>query len=263
MIAEQKTYSRLRALPLAGVACLALCGCASSKKNPQPWTPDPQVSWLHVSTKQSPVAENGYTLIAKENTVGLFPANLGVTRVAIEMDDEGLPVPHLKADPRNEFLRWNYTFDDLMAISDVFPVSQRDLGGGEATPEQILAAFHALDAKLALIYAVNQISETESEMFGTLYNARTNQPLASLQAHAVSIKLPEDTKDKDDPYLMWSTDSRAIVRDRFAQALHGCMRELILRDEPPILEDKSGWTPAVPMRPPEWPPRTYRHRRGR
>lgn len=262
MMSVHTTNTMRKFAPFLCVVLLATIGCASKKKQ-EVWTPKPLVSWEHVATAQSPIAESGYKLIVTGKTVGLFPANLGVTRVAIDATDHGQSVPHLTADPRNEFLQWNYAFDDLMAISDVFPISQRDLGGGEATPDQILAAFSALHAKLALIYGVNELAENESEMFGTLYNVRTNEPIASLRAHGVSLQIPEDAKNKKDPYLMWSTDSRAIVRDQFAEALHGCMRELILKDEAPALEDKSGWTPAGPIRPAVWPPQRHRYRRGR
>lgn len=261
MSVHTKCIVRFAASSLIADLLLAT-GCASNRKEPEVWRPLPHVSWEHVATSESPIAESGYTLAGDAKTVGLFPANLGVTRVAIDAADDGRSVPHLTADPRNEFLRWNYAFDDLMAVSDVFPISQRDLGGGEADPDQILAAFHALDAKLALIYGVNELAENESEMFGTLYNVKTSKPVASLRAHAVSLEIPDDTENKDDPYLLWSTDSRAIVRDRFADALHGCMRELILNDRPPALEDKSGWTPAGPIRPAVWPPIKQKFRRG-
>lgn len=263
MISVHTSNTLRRVLSLLSVAILATTGCASKKKDVEVWTQKPLVAWMHVATSQNPIAESGYILIATGPTVGLFPANLGVTRVAIDITDEVQAVPHLTADPRNEFLRWNYAFDDLMAISDVFPISQRDLGGGEANPEQIISAFRALDAKLALIYGMNELAENESEMIGTLYNVRTSEPIASLRAHAVSLEVPEDAEDQDDPYLLWSTDSRAIVRDQFAEALHGCMRELILKDQAPALEDKSGWIPAGPIRPVVWPPQKHKYRRGR
>jgi hypothetical protein len=263
MISVQKSDTRRKsALLFSAAIAIAFTGCASRRQKEEPWTPEPHVSWEHVSPGEGPIAESGYKLIASGETVGLFPANLGVTRVAIEVTDDGESIPHLTANPRNEFLQWNNAFDDLMAISDVFPISQRDLGGGEATPPQILSSFDALNAKLALIYGVNELAEDEAEMFGTLYDVRTSRPIASLRSHGVSLKIPEDQKDKDDAYLLWSTDSRAIVRDKFAEALHGCMRELILKDKPPALEDKSGWTPAGPVRPAVWPPRYYRYRRG-
>ncbi len=263
MISAQVISARRNsAIALSAAIAFTAIGCKASKPKEAPWTPAPQVSWEHVATQQSPVAQSGYKLLTPGQTIGLFPANLGVTRVAIDLKTDGQLVPQLTANPRNEFLQWNYAFDDLMAISEVFPIIQRDLGGGEATPDQILSSFDALNAKLALIYGVNQLAENESEMFGTLYDVRNSKPVASLRAHVVSLEIPKNAEDKDDPYHMWATDSRAIVRDKFADTLHGCMRELILQDEPPALEDKSGWTPAGPVRPAVWPPHNKKYRRG-
>jgi hypothetical protein len=205
---------------------------------------------------------NEYRVLAPRPTHGLFPANLAVTRVSLETteDDGESTQPQLFADPRNEFLQWNSALDDQMAVSEVFPIAQRDLGGGEAEPEQILAAFKALDARLALLYAVNELSESETEMFGALFDTTTAEPVAAIHAQAVSVTPPEDDpeREKDDVLDLWETDSRALVRARFEKLVHKCFRELIRGDEPAAVEAPTGWTPAGPTRPAEWPPRHLR-----
>jgi len=144
-----------------------------------------------------------------------------------------------------------------MAISEVFPIRGRDLGGGEADPEQILAAFTALHARLGLIYAMNELSRTESEMFGVLYDTKSAQPIASFHVQAVSVLPPENERCRE-PVDLWETDSRALVRARFERLVHTCIRELILQDEPETVEPPKGWTPASPTLPAEWPPRRFR-----
>jgi hypothetical protein len=161
--------------------------------------------------------------------------------------------PYLLADPRNEFLQWNRALDDQMAISEVFPVSGRDLGGGEASPEQIVAAFHALHAKLGLIYAVNELTSTEAEMFGVLFEAASAQPIATLHARAVS--LPHSGPDDDGRVDLWESDARALVREKFERSMRACIRDLIVQDSPADADAPRGATLAGPLRPVEWPPK--------
>jgi hypothetical protein len=234
-------------------ACLS--GCARPKKSTEIWRAQPQVTWDHLGDPKAAVQRNTFRILADEPTTALFPANAAVTRIAVGPPAESGSVTQLYADPRNEFLAWNSVFDDQMAVSEVFPIDQRDLGGGPAVPEQILAAFRGLHAKLGLIYAVNELSPTETQMFGLLYDVNANKPLASIHAYAESIPVPEGEDEPKDPYHLWKTDSRALVRQKFAQLAHDCVRQLILRDQPTHIEAPTGWTPAGPIKPVEWPPR--------
>jgi hypothetical protein len=130
------------------------------------------------------------------------------------------------------------------------------LGGGEAEPQQIVAAFRALHAKLGLVYAVNELSEDHTEMIGVLYDLTTSRPLVSYAAQAESIPPPESaSKSEKRSQDLWKTDSRALVRAEFGKLVHASLRELILTDRPTDLEDKSGWTPIYPTRAVVWPPR--------
>ena len=235
-------------------------GCA--EKRVTPWTPQPLVQWHHMSPQPVLPVSDGYRILVMQPTRGLFPASVGVTRVAVEPIGgiAAITRASLLTDPRNEFLQWNRTLDDQMAVSEVFPVWKRDLGGGEAEPLQILAAFRALHARLGLIYAMNELSPSESEMFGILYYVDESQPLASLHARAVSIVEPEEERSREQVDL-WKTDSHARVRAKFNDLLHACVRDLILQDEREAIESPDGWTPPGPIRPVEWPPRLFRTRR--
>lgn len=227
--------------------------CAPPKKNPEScWTPRPAVPWSRVVSESAPMPQEGFEIVASQPTVGLFPANMAVTRVAIAEGDEGAGEATLVADPRNEFLQWNRAFDDQMAISEVFPISQRDLGGGAADPSQILAAFRGLHARLGLIYAVNDKSPTESEMFGALYDTENGKPVVLIHAHALSVVTNDDPNKPADP---WETDSRALVRKKFEKFAYQAIHTLIVSDQPSRSEPPAGWVPAGPIRPVEWPPR--------
>lgn len=239
-------------LVLGALACLSGASCCSTpKKAPEPvWIPRPRVEWNRL-VAQAPSAVNNEFKIVAEGTSGLFPANLAVTRVAIsEGEDAGAPM--LFADPRNEFLQWNRTFDDQMAISEVFPIDQRDLGGGVAEPAQILAAFRGLHARLGLIYAVNEVSPTQAEMFGVFYDTHASRPVAFIHADAQSVPLTKEEQETANP---WETDSRALVRAKFEKFAYAAVHRLIVGDQRERTDPPEGWTPAGPIRPVEWPPR--------
>ena len=260
MNTEWETKTALPVFAAVMVVGVSVSGCAP--KCESTWEPKPRTEWRHIVALPIEPLQDTFRIDAPLPTVGLFPANIAVTRVAVEsVDDTGETLPRLFADPRNEFLQWNSTFDDQMAISEVFPIDQRDLGGGPAEPEQIVASFRALHARLGLLYAVNQLSPDESEMFGALYDTSSLQPIASFHAHAASIELPKDAENKADPYHLWKTDSRALVRAKFAKMVYTCVRQLVVNDEPSAVEAPTGWMPAGPIRPVEWPPRRGKRRR--
>lgn len=252
------TIDRLTVVSLAASALLAFAsGCASKQANV--WVPPPTVHWEQVSTQPVQPVHEGFRILVRQPTRALFPASMAVTRVSVEpADGQGVVAePVLLTDPRNEFLQWNSTLDSQMAISEVFPIVEEDLGGGEAEPDQILAAFQALDAGLGLIYAVNELSPTESEMFGVLYDTTSAQPLASLHTSAVSVRPPNDGICRVEKLDPWESDSRALVRAEFDALVHSVIQQLILHDQPAPIETHTGWTPTSPTRPVVWPPRAY------
>jgi len=223
------------------------------------WTPKPTVHWERVSTQPAYAVQEGYRILVSQPTQALFPASMAVTRVSVDPpflpNDGGESV--LLTDPRNEFLQWNSTLDNQMAISEVFPIKDDDLGGGPADPEQILAAFRALHAGLGLIYAVNELSPYESEMFGILYDIESARPVASLHTSAQSV-LPVNPKAcRSGQPNLWETDSRALVRANFDELVHMVIRQLILHDQPAPIQTQTGWIPATPTTPVAWPPRSY------
>ncbi len=237
-------------------ACIVVMSSGCSKPKENPWMPRPRVDWADLSIHAISYDENSYRILNKQTTKGLFPAAIAVTRVAVT----DLPTAvsglntKLVRDPRNEFLQWNEAFDDQMAISEVFPLAQRDLGGAETSPQQITRAITALHARIGFVYAFNELSPDETEMIGTLIDTKENRILATLHAHAVSIPVDKDDPEAKNPDL-WKVDSRGIVRLRFAKLAHACIREMILRDEPAEVESSAGWKPLPPSRPAVWPPR--------
>jgi hypothetical protein len=257
-------FGILRACGIAAVCAVSLTAACRAKASVRPWTAKPTVPWDYVATQSFEPVQNGFHVLIPQPTRGLFPAAMAVSRVAFETpsgDLYGYNDPRIAesprrlcADPRNEFLQWNRAFDSLMAVSEVFPIVERDLGGGPAEPAQILAAFRALHAKIGLIYGVNEITADKAEMFGVLYEVESGRGLAALHAQAESL-IPFVERVEGSEFDLWETDARAIVRTRFEKLLFACLRELIIHDEPERIDAPEGWTPAGPIMPVEWPPR--------
>ncbi len=236
---------------------IVLTGGCAQPKGVEVWQPKPMVHWQDLSSGPILPVRDEFRIMPGKPRGGLFPGSLAVTRVSIEKtgDPDRPLVPRLTTDPRNEFLQWNSALDDQFAVGEVFPISGKDLGGGAAEPDQILAAFVALHARLGLVYAVNELSETETEMLGVLYDAENRSTLAVLHAYSVSVVPPEVVEKSKEPIDMWETESRALVRAKFESILHGCIHELIQRDRPATVVTPVGWKPKAPVRPVVWPPR--------
>lgn len=232
-------------------------GCAQTK-DVEVWAPPTNVRWTDIAMTEERPPVNGYVRLGDSSSVGRFPSSVAVTRLSIQGSDteSGIRRPYIAPKPKNEFLMWNSAFDEQMAVSEVFPIAQRDLGGGKAVPRQIVAAFRALHAKLGLVYATNYLTETETEMIGVLYETDTVTPLAIFHARASSI--PVAKEKRKEPVNLWKHDSRALVRSKFETLVCTCMRELVLADTPEKVDVPAGWVPAMPSYPVEWPPRNLR-----
>ncbi len=249
------------AMSAAAVVAALSVSCATSRdRAPTAATCMRAVTWSAVGTVPTPPPCNRYYILGDGPTRALFPASVGVTRVAArdsaghaDTDRDVIVASDLltlSPDPRNEFLQWNTAFDHLKGVSEVFPVGQRDLGGAAVETVNVLAAMRTLRARVGLIYAVNELSGSRSEMFGVLYDTHTYQPLSVIHAAADSAVPADRRSRRADP---WQSDSRVRVRTRFAELVTEVMRELILRDQPAGVEPTTGWTPAPLFAPPDAP----------
>lgn len=234
------------------VSVLLLTGCAA-KKSP-PWIPPPRVHWQHLSTTPLTTVYDGYVILEERPSTGRFPAALAVTKINVTRDynDDGSELAFIAPKPKNEFLMWNSVFEKHMAVSEVFPIAHRNLGGGPANSDRITDAFRALDARIGLIYGTNRLDKDHTEMIGVLYDIPSAKPIASIHAQARSSY--PSASDKGTNVDLWATDSRARARERFQTNVCACMRELIARDTPHSMDVPSGGIPAGPVRTVSWPP---------
>ncbi|MCH8953443.1 MAG: hypothetical protein IID49_15170, partial [Proteobacteria bacterium] len=180
------------------VAALVVVAAGCSLKPATVWTPAPRVLWGDIAIQPVPMPAKGYVVSDRHPTRGLFPASLAVTRVAVAEDETHMlgARPILFADPRSEFLQWNLAVNDQMAVSEVFPIGPSSVGGGPVDPAGVLATFRALHARLGLVYAVNELSEDETEILGVLYDVEAAEPIAAIHARATSV-VPEPELEQE------------------------------------------------------------------
>ncbi len=91
-----------------------------------------------------------------------------------------------------------------------------------------------------------------AELIGGLYDAQAPGVIACIHASAETI-IPEGQEEADPE--QWRLNCRAVVRAKFTGLMHACMRELIERDVPVMVNPPPGWTPLMPVNPTQWPPR--------
>lgn len=242
---------------LAALA-VAVTGCAH--KPVHVWTPAPRVMWGDIAIQPVPTPVNGFVVADRNPTPGLFPASLAVARVAVAEDAAHVlgARPILFSDPHNEFLQWNLAVSDQMAVSEVFPIGASSVGGGPVDPAGVLATFRALHARLGLVYAVNQLTEDETEIIGVLYDVEAAQPIAAIHAKAASVVAEQEIEEEN--LDRWKNDSRALARQRFEKSVRACIRELILHDDPPTTVIQAGWNGPSRRRSVVWPPPLKRKR---
>lgn len=235
-------------------------GCATSApaRRKEPWIPPPRVDWKQIATTQVAPVENGFRILDDNGTQGRFPCAMSVSRLAPDGNDPSDPrATTLPATPHNEFLIWNNMFDNLPAISEAFPIVERNLGEYPTDPALIVSAARAFHAGLSLVYAVNQPREDQFEMLGVVHDTETGKPIAVLHALTTSRPRPQGQHASHDNVDAWEHEARALARTQFKKAAVDCLRELIARDVPQKVDAPEGWKPEGPIAPVVWPPRYF------
>jgi len=259
-----------RQITTLSVMMMTLCGsgCASSSRMKGPWTPTPKVDWSDLAAQPVGGVQNGFLILEESPSSGRFPCSMSVSRMAAEIPGEaggatrasdaaGAPALAVPATPHNEFLTWNTSFDNLPAISETFPVIERDLGEYAPEPGLLLSAANAFGAGLSLVYAVNAIAPTRYEILGVLHDTRTGLPIAVVHTVNESIERPQKHERAPNNTDAWEYEGRALARAQFKRLTVECIRDLIARDTPEKTAVPEGWTPDRPLAPAHWPPRPF------
>jgi hypothetical protein len=251
-----------RCVILAGLS-LALLGC--QKRAEPPFMPTaPVVPWRDLSSRQAEFPEDSFTLLVDEPTEGLFPTSLAVARLAGVRTTDAAPrlaSNHglvLSTTPAHELLKWNAAFDDIRLISEVFPLSRMSLNGRPACVSTLMESAAAMTGRICLVYSINDLAPTESEIKGVVYRVSTRQPVAAVHARGVYFP-PSDQEVDNDPRsdlekLLEPCSARMVAEARFLSLTRACLLALRDNDRPAKPEIEEGWVPQGPLAPPIWPP---------
>ncbi len=252
----------MKTFRIAVAACLAVvlgeAGCVK-KAEIQFVATDPVLQWQDLQLPDDVEVHDGYTLLEEQQTTGLFPTAVAVVRIRADYTDAGPPATmlELNTEPETELLPWNSLLDDQRAISGVFPIKPIALQGEDVTVEHLLKTAEVMKASVCLIYATADLSQTESEVRGAIYDARRLKPLAVLCAHARIENLDEALADLPKPapmeprYFDAAKDPRyhdapGMAIYKFEALVRECVIALRKNDTPLENQPTEGWMPQPP-----------------
>lgn len=227
------------------VVCAPVIGASGCRHAPKEVVPIEELVLKPRRSSDDLVAatqpHNGYVTLVSDPTVGLPPGALAIARVA--PTEAGPDTPDAPAElamtPPNEMMDWMDLFDDTWAISEVFPVTYPVRPTRAVPPRELVDYARTDDAALCLVYCIDRSEDTISEtteVRGALYDARTGNLLARMQAEARVLTLEEDQSppppppDRAEPDLR-HIDSWFIAQERFREHVRHCVTELVAQDQ--------------------------------
>ena len=233
-------------------------GCEKTRKVEFVAT-NPVLSWTDLDLPATTALDDGYAVLVKEQTRGLFPAAVAVARVkaAYRSDGTAGTLLEMKAEPESELLPWNSVLDDQRLVSGVFPIKPLALQGEEATVAHILSTARAMKAPICLVYGTASLGPHEAELRGAIFDTANHRPLAVMHAWAEVSENDTTLADlpappaKDPEYFSAAKDPRyqdapGAAVYKFETLVRNCM--IALRKNDASLENQptEGWIPETP-----------------
>lgn len=236
-----------------GLIAGALVGCSNHDGDAYA-PPSEAAGWSDLSPGTSVTSDEGYRLLVPQATEGLFPASIAVARVAQAPYNGGQLVMTMK--PEVDFLAWNSVFDDFRGVSEVFPLNEKDLDGGDVSADNLLAASEALKAGLLLLYTESQVRLDRCSLSGVLYDVRSRQALAAIHANSLvtdPIAPDERVARTASANSREERDPRLVAIDAFESHVRDCLRRLMTKDKSKNVGPVEGWIPTYTVEPLIWP----------
>lgn len=257
MALPQRESYAVKRLPFTAAMLLAVVAGCSEPEGQVVQTMRPQVHWEHVATVPVEGVDDTFANLVPDGTDGVFPTSIAVARVAVggQNSEDAAGRVMMDMSPSNDFLSWNGLLDNLRYVSEVFPLRVHDLGEEPPSAARIVSAADELNAGLCLVYGRGDVSETEAEVRGVLYQASTGKALAAVHARVLApvpdeIERPPEQVSGDNRHC----DARVLAEARFERLVLECVRDLRRGDRAVIIEPPAGWTPDEPLDPRSWPP---------
>ncbi len=132
----------------------------------------------------------GATLLNTDTTVGRFPAGICVVRVeALQSGVDRQRDLRISRLPAQHAVYWNLLFDDLPSIREVVFLGNPGLDPrGYRWPELLKSAARH-ECGLCILYAEQEVTDADAELYGVLWDTNTMQALASFR---IPVILPVD-----------------------------------------------------------------------
>lgn len=199
---------------------------------------------------ESALAHSGGEILAADSSQGRFPAGLAVVRVeAVSANEAAGRV--LRVVPIAEYrgAYWNFELADLPELREVTTPRKFGLDPRGADWRSVLRVAAAQNCELCLIYSQVHDTKADMELVAVLWEARTEQPLATFR---VPVQLPPEVREKyekkkqlfslrSDAEYRAETELRRLVRD--------VLWDLVAKDTKSSTTQPNPWDTELPLFP--------------
>lgn len=188
-----------------------------------------------------PAPENDFTLLVDQQTEGRFGCPLAVAKLTPDANASDDPLV-LASLCSNEQAYWTEQMRGVLAIRKLVFLRPRSTRPEGHSVDTLCATTLRLGAPLLLAYAPRQLGPNSAQVLGVLYDAGSQQPLATVQA---SSRLLDDDGDEVSPNHKHgdhrNQDAAYQAQRKFEEHTLACLRELIHRDSPPATTQPHKW----------------------
>jgi hypothetical protein len=223
------------------VSVAVVGGCAAPASRPH----QPLVLLDELIGQPVDVPAGTYRLLADKPTSNRFPCSIAIARLSYlsqlgQPSDNSLALQLLRHE---EAAPWNELFDNLQAVSEVFPIGPTHVPAQSVTPADVVRAAASLHAGLCLIFSEGDVDNTGRQVVGALLES----PTASILAVAKSdiFPYPGTTSAEDVPHPSHTcadlTPARLATK-HFQQLMHQAIRQLIQLDQAAPATQPSPWS---------------------
>lgn len=185
---------------------------------------------------------NGFALLSDQHSEGRFACGLAIAKMApCDAGEQSSGLRFVALRPGEE-AAWTEQLRGVSAVRDIEflrPLSTRPEG---QTTTDLCAAARRLQSPLLLVYAPSRPGMNSAQVVGVLYDAVTEQALATLHASArILDEHGEETAPDHERGDHRDQDARCQAQRAFEGHAMACLRELIHRDSQPATTQPHRW----------------------
>jgi len=173
------------------------------------------------------VSDGAYRLLADGSTRGRFPCSVGVAKFVRQGEVGCGSQEHLSLASlgRKGVVYWNELFDDISAVSEVFPIESGHLPTESVEAGDVVAAAARLHAGLCVVVSDGCVSGTGRQAVAAVYDATTGLPVVVAKSDVISCCCESaDSGCCEDGVRRQATG-------QLEKLVHRAMWELVQRDE--------------------------------